>query len=162
MALMVSIQPVTCAQLPKLLELIGELALFERLEHEMKATVASLEDSFFGARPAAGALLAFSEENAVGYAIYFWTFSSFVGGRGIWLEDVYVQPAHRRQGIGKALIKAVARIGVDNNCGRFEWTALDWNENALNFYKQLGARTLDDWVLLRTDAAGMKRIAEIS
>jgi GNAT superfamily N-acetyltransferase len=157
-----SIQPVTPEQIPGLLELIHELAQFERLEHEVGATVASLNESFFGPQPAAAALLAHSDGQPVGYAIYYWTFSSFVGRRGIWLDDVYVRPEFRRQGIGLALIKAVARNGVERGCGRFEWTALDWNENALNFYRRLGARTLDDWVLLRTDAAGLRRIAEIT
>jgi len=155
-----SIQALTPAQTPTLCDLIRELAVFERLEHEMKATPELLHDSFFGAQPAAGALLAFCDGAAVGYAIYFFTFSSFVGRRGLWLEDVYVRPAFRRRGIGRALIDAVARIGVERNCGRFEWTALDWNENALSFYRRLGARTLDDWVLLRMDAAGLRQIAE--
>jgi len=157
-----SIQPVAPEQIPSLLGLIHELARFERLEHEVGATVESLNDSFFGPQPSAGALLAHSDGQPAGYAIYFWTFSSFVGRRGIWLDDVYVRPEFRRQGIGRALIKAVARVGVERNCGRFEWTALDWNENALNFYRRLGARTLDDWVLLRTDAAGLRCIAEIT
>jgi GNAT superfamily N-acetyltransferase len=155
-----SIQPLAPPQIPILLELIRELARFERLEHEVQATPESLHESFFGPQPAAGALLGLRDGAPAGYAIYFFTFSSFVGRRGIWLDDVYVRPQFRSQGMGRGLIDAVARIGVENNCGRFEWSALDWNEHALNFYRRLGARTLDDWVLLRTDAAGLRRIAE--
>ena len=154
------IAPVSSAELPVLLELIHELARFERLEHEVQANVDALQQAFFGSEPAAGALLARNGDEPAGYAIYFFTFSSFVGRRGIWLEDVYVRPAFRQQGLGRALIRAVAQVGVERNCGRFEWTALNWNRRALDFYAQLGARTLDDWVLLRLDADGLRRVAD--
>jgi len=154
-----TITAVTRSEVPALLELIRELARFERLEHIVEATVVSLEESLFGPQAVAGALLAREEDRLAGYAIYFFTFSSFVGRRGLWLEDVYVRPALRKQGLGLALIQAVARIGAERNCGRFEWTALDWNQNALELYRRLGARTLDEWVLLRLDAEGLRRLA---
>ena len=154
-----TISAVTRAEIPLLLEMIRELAAFERLEHTVEATVASLEESWFGPQAVAGALLARQDGEPAGYAIYFFTFSSFVGRRGLWLDDVYVRPACRQRGIGLALIQAVARIGVERNCGRFEWTALDWNRNALDFYRRLGARVMDDWVLLRLDAAGLRQLA---
>jgi GNAT superfamily N-acetyltransferase len=94
-----------------------------------------------------------------GYALYFFTFSSFIGRAGIWLEDLYVRPTLRRQGLGRALIEAVAGIGAEKNCGRFEWTALNWNENALDFYRKLGAQMMDDWVMIRLNAEGLKRLA---
>lgn len=147
-----AITPITQTEVPALLELIRELATYEKLEHEVKATVGSLENSFFGPQPAAGALLARCEGGLAGYAIYFFTFSSFVGGAGIWLEDLYVRPAFRKRGLGRQLIEAVAKVGVERNCERFEWTALDWNELALNFYDKLGAQRLDKWVLMRTKA----------
>ena len=103
-------------------------------------------------------MLAQCDGELAGYAIYFFTFSSFVGRAGIWLEDVYVRPEFRRRGLGLDLIRAVAQIGVERNCGRFEWTALDWNENALNFYRKLGAREMDEWVLLRMNAAELRRL----
>src|SRR6266403_4257292 len=149
-----SVTPVTPADVPALLELIRELARFERLEHEVEATVESLHNSFFGSQPAAGALLARSDGELAGYAIYFFTFSSFIARPGIWLEDLCVRPSFRHQGLGRALIQAVARVGVARDCGRFEWTALDWNKNALNFYRNLGARVLDEWVLLRLNSEG--------
>lgn len=154
-----SITPLQPNEIPVLLELIVELARFERLEHEAKATADSLREAFFGPKPAAGALLAWNGGQPAGYAIYFFTFSSFVGRRGIWLEDVYVRPAFRQQGLGKAMIKAVAKVGLERNCGRFEWTALNWNKPALDFYNRLGARTMDEWVLLRLDAEGLRRVA---
>jgi len=154
-----SIQKITPADLSGLLELIRELARFEQLEHEVEATVDSLKDSFFGSTPSAGALLARRGQQLAGYAIYFFTFSSFVGRSGIWLEDLYVRPQMRQQGLGRALIEALAQIGAQNNCGRFEWTALNWNKNALEFYEKLGAKALNDWILLRLNAEGLKRLA---
>jgi GNAT superfamily N-acetyltransferase len=142
-----------------LLELIRELARFEKLEHEVEATVDSLRESLFGTEPVVGALIGRVEDELAGYALYFFTFSSFVGRPGIWLEDLYVRPAFRRQGLGRAMIEAVARIGAERNCGRFEWTALNWNKNALDFYRKLGAQMMDEWVLVRMNAAGLRRVA---
>jgi len=136
-------------EIPTLLELIRELARFERLEHEVEATVDSLQQAFFGSPPAAGALLARCGSELAGYAIYYFTFSSFAGRAGIWLEDVYVRPPLRRRGLGRALIEAVARIGAARGCGRFEWTALNWNTKALEFYRGLGAHPMEDWILFR-------------
>jgi GNAT superfamily N-acetyltransferase len=153
-----TIKPVTSEEVPALLELIRELARFEHLEHEVEATVESLHQALFGPQPAAGALLAHGEGGVAGYAIYFFTFSSFVGRPGIWLEDVYVRPPFRRHGLGRQLIEAVARVGVERGCGRFEWTALDWNERALNFYRGLGAEVRKEWVLLRVSPEGLKKL----
>lgn len=155
----IAIAPITRAEVPVLLGLIRELATFERLEHEVEATVECLENAFFDTHSAAGALLANCDGELAGYAIYFFTFSSFVGRQGIWLEDVYVRPDFRRRGIGRKLIEAVAQIGAERNCGRFEWTALNWNERALDFYDKLGARKMDEWILLRMNAAGLQRLA---
>jgi len=142
-----------------LLKLVRELAKFERLEHEVEATVESLCCSFFGPQPVACAMLAHCDGKLAGYAIYFFTFSSFVGRQGLWLEDLYVRPAFRRQGLGRAMIEAVARIGAERNCGRFEWTALNWNKNALDFYRKLGAQTMDEWILVRLNSEGLRRVA---
>jgi GNAT superfamily N-acetyltransferase len=152
------INAVAQADLPDLLDLVRELARFEQLEHEVAATVESFKDSFFGAQPVAGGLVARHGNDLAGYAIYFFTFSSFLGRRGIWLEDLYVRPRFRQHGLGRTLIEAVARVGVERNCGRFEWTALNWNKNALEFYDKLGARVLDDWALLRLNSEGLRRL----
>jgi GNAT superfamily N-acetyltransferase len=153
------ITPIRSAEVPELLKLIRELARFERLEHEMKATVTSLRKALFGPQPAAEALLARCDGKAVGYAIYFPTFCSFAGRPGLWLEDLYVRPRFRKCGIGRALIEAVARVAAKRNCGRFEWIALNWNRNALEFYQRLGAKALDEWVLIRLDSRGLRRLA---
>jgi GNAT superfamily N-acetyltransferase len=154
-----SINEIKQDEVPGLLELIRELARFERLEHEVEATVESLTQSLFGPRPVAGALIARATGELAGYALHFFTFSSFTGRAGIWLEDLYVRSQFRRQGLGRALIQAVARVGADRNCKRFEWTALNWNKNALDFYRKLGAKTMDEWVLVRLNAEGLKRVA---
>jgi hypothetical protein len=154
-----TIKPITPAEIPALLSLIRELAKFELLENAMEATVDSLRESLFAPNPAAGALLAHENGEVVGYAIYFFTFSSFLGRRGIWLEDVFVLPQFRNQGTGRRLINAVARIGAEANCGRFEWTALDWNKNALAVYEKMGAQVLHEWVLLRLDAKALRKLA---
>ena len=157
-----AITPLSRHEVPMLLELIRELAAFEKLEHELQATIPILENSFFGSQPAAGAFLARCDGKLAGYAIYFFTFSSFIGRPGIWLEDVYVRPEFRKQGLGLDLIKAVAQVGVERNCGRYEWTALDWNENALNFYDKLGARRLNEWIMLRMNSEQMRELAAAS
>ncbi|MDB6058820.1 MAG: GCN5-related N-acetyltransferase [Verrucomicrobiales bacterium] len=153
------IAPITPAEVPELLKLIRELARFEKLEHEMKATMALLRKALFGPQPVAGALLARCDGKTVGYAIYFSTFSSFIGRPGLWLEDLYVRPRFRKNGIGRRLIESVAQVAAGRNCGRFEWTALNWNENALEFYRRLGAKALDEWVLVRLDSRGLRRLA---
>lgn len=154
-----AINRITRDEVPSLLELIRELARFEKLEHEVEATPESLSDSLFGPKPVAGALLGRVDGEMAGYALYFFTFSSFIGRAGIWLEDLYVRPAYRRQGLGRAMIEAVARIGAERNCGRFEWTALNWNKNALDFYQKLGAKMMDEWVLVRLNSEGLRRVA---
>jgi GNAT superfamily N-acetyltransferase len=155
------IKPATPEEIPTLLELIRELARFEKLEHEVEATLESLNQALFGPQPVAGALLVRYDGEVAGYAIYFFTFSSFVGRAGIWLEDVYVRPQFRKHGLGRQLIEAVARIGVERGCGRFEWTALDWNERALNFYRSLGAEVRKEWVLLRVEPEGLKKLGRL-
>jgi GNAT superfamily N-acetyltransferase len=154
-----TISPITPPEIPALLEMIRELAQFERLEHEMEATTESLHEALFGQNAVAGALLARSNGTFIGYAIYFFTFSSFLGRRGLWLDDVYVRPEFRHRGVGRRLIEAVARIGVEHQCGRFEWTALNWNRAALDVYQKMGARVMDEWVLLRLNSEGIQKLA---
>jgi GNAT superfamily N-acetyltransferase len=154
-----SINQITRDEVPELLGLIRELARFEKLEHEVEATANSLSQSLFGPSPVAGAIMGRVHDEIAGYALYFFTFSSFIGRAGIWLEDLYVRPTFRRQGLGRAMIEAVAKIGTERNCGRFEWTALNWNKNALDFYRKLGAQTMDEWILVRMNSEGLHRVA---
>jgi len=154
-----SIAPITADEIPALLEMIRELARFERLEHEVEATVEMLGESLCGPRAAASALVARCGDQPAGYALYYFTFCSFAGRPGLWLDDLYVRPEFRKLGLGRALIQEVARIGAGRNCARMEWIALDWNQKALEFYGKIGARVLDDWVMLRLSSEGVKDLA---
>jgi GNAT superfamily N-acetyltransferase len=156
-----AIRPACESDVRDLMRMIRELAQFETLEHELKTTETALHNWLFGPYPAAAALIATVDGVRAGYAVYFHTFSSFMGKPGIFLEDVYVRPQFRRRGLGSALLKAVARIGVARGCGRFEWIALHWNQTALKFYESLGSRVLEDWVLLRMNSQEMRTLAGV-
>lgn len=145
---------------PLLLELFGELAAYERLEDELRGTEEQLTDVMFGERPAAEALIAERGTETAGYALFFPTFSSFLASRGVWLEDLFVRPAHRAAGVGRALVSAVAARAREHSDARLEWAALDWNELALGFYRGLGARTMGEWVTHRLDGPELDRVAE--
>jgi GNAT superfamily N-acetyltransferase len=147
-----TINSATAKDVPILLAMIRELAEFERLSHELEVTADSLRSALFGKRPVAAALLARVDGAPAGYAVYYHTFSTFVGRPGIFLEDVYVRPEFRKRGIGRALLEAVARIGMEIGGGRFEWIALRWNENAFRFYRSLGAKVMDEWAMLRMNS----------
>ena len=150
---------ISSAEIPTLLELIRELASFEHLDHEVEATVESLREALCGPQPAAGALLARCGSEPAGYALFFPTFCSFAGRPGLWLDDLYVRPQFRKRGLGRALIQEVAKIGAQRNCARLEWISLDWNQSALEFYRKIGARVLEDWVLLRMDSQSVKQFS---
>jgi GNAT superfamily N-acetyltransferase len=141
-----------------LLELFAALAEYEHLEDELQADEAQLRAALFGEQPAAAAVIAERGGEPVGYALFFATFSSFRASRGIWLEDLFVLPAHRGAGVGRALLAAVA-ARVPEARGRLEWCALDWNELALGFYRGIGARTMDEWTTLRLDDEALASIA---
>jgi GNAT superfamily N-acetyltransferase len=155
----VVIRPARREDVPLLLALFAELAEYEQLSHLLRADERKLEQALFGERPAAEALIAERDGEAAGYAVFFTTFSSFLARPGIWLEDLFVRPAHRRFGIGKALLAAVAAATRERGGERLEWAALDWNELALGFYRGLGARTMGDWITHRLDGAALERLA---
>ncbi len=133
------------ADAPLILSFIQELAAYERLAHEVRATEPALRAHLFGERPAAEVLLAEWQGQPAGFALFFTTFSTFLGKPGLWLEDLYVRPAMRGHGIGRALLAALARTAAARDCGRIDWAVLDWNEPAKGFYHGLGARVLEDW-----------------
>lgn len=139
--------------------LILELASYEKLADQVVGDAETLRRSLFEQR-AAEALIVERGGEAVGYAIFFTTFSTFECRSGIWLEDVYVRPEHRRGGIGRAVMEHLAQLALERGHVRLDWVALDWNEPALNFYEKLGARRLDDWVIHRLEKDGIKRLAE--
>jgi GNAT superfamily N-acetyltransferase len=148
-----------------LLELFGELAEYEHLEHELHATEERLGEALFGARPAAEALIAERPSDAgspetLGYAMFFPTFSSFLTSTGVWLEDLFVRPSYRGEGVGKALLSTLAARVHEEGGKRLEWAALDWNELALGFYRRLGAETMGEWITHRLDGEALERLAE--
>jgi GNAT superfamily N-acetyltransferase len=153
------VRPAEPRDVTLLLELFGELAAYEHLEHELHATEKRLGDALFGERPAAAALIAERGGEAAGYALFFPTFSSFLASEGIWLEDLFVRLPHRGTGIGRALLSAVAAHVRERGGKRLEWAALDWNEPALGFYRRLGASTMGEWITHRLDGDALERVA---
>jgi GNAT superfamily N-acetyltransferase len=145
---------------PVLLSLFGELAEYEHLEHELKATEEQLSEALFGARPAAEALIAERDGEALGYALFFPTFSSFLASTGVWLEDLFVRPSNRGEGVGRALLSAVAACVRERGGERLEWAALDWNELALGFYRRIGAQTMGEWITHRLDGEALSDLAK--
>ena len=143
---------------------VVELAEYERAPEQVTGTPELLEEALFGAAPSAEAVIAETREEPgdwqpAGFALFHSTFSTWEARPGIWLEDLYVPPVHRRAGVGAALLAHLARITVERGCARLEWAALDWNELALGFYDKLGARRLDDWILHRLDGARLTQVA---
>lgn len=132
-----------------IVQLIRELAAFERLEHLVQATPEKLRPQLFGERPAAEAMVAEVQGEVVAFALYFTNFSTFLAQPGLYLEDLYVRPAQRGRGIGEAMLKRLAALAVERGCGRFEWSVLDWNADAIRFYERLGATVMPDWRICR-------------
>ncbi len=140
-------------------ELIRELARYEQLEDAVKSHVADIGDALFGPAPRVFCDLAEIDGDVVGFALWFYTFSTFVGRHGIYLEDLFVRPEHRGAGVGKALLSRLAQRCVDEDLGRLEWAVLDWNEPAIGFYRAQGAVMLDDWLTCRADGATLAALA---
>jgi len=155
-----TIRPATEADVPRLLGLIWDLAVYEKLTHEVVATEETLRGSLFGEAPAAEALLAFADGEPAGFAVYFHTYSTFLAQKGMYLHDLYVSPAYRRRGLGTQLLRRVAAIAVERECGRFEWVALDWNTDAHRFYEELGAEMLPEWRTFRVVGDSLRRLSE--
>lgn len=153
-----SIRPAKKGDAPTILRLIRELAKYEKLLHEVVAKEARLEEHLFGQAPAAEVLLAESEGRPVGFALFFPTFSTFLGQPGVWLEDLFVLPEARGLGIGRALLTRVARIAKERGAGRLEWTVLDWNEPAIGFYRKLGAVPMDAWTTFRLTGEALEKL----
>jgi GNAT superfamily N-acetyltransferase len=154
-----SIRAASRGDAPEILRLIGELAAYEKLSDLVVGSAAMLEAQLFGPRPAAEALLAEYNGRAVGFALFFTTFSTFLCKPGLYLEDLFVEPAHRGHGLGKALLARLAALAVERDCGRLEWRVLDWNEPSIKFYESLGAKILPEWELVRMTAPEFARLA---
>ena len=143
----------------RVLEMIEALADYEKLRHLCVATEAGLRTALFGVRPAAEVVLGWEGTTPVAFALFFHNFSTFLGRKGLYLEDLFVQPAFRRRGYGRALLVHLARIAVERGCGRFEWAVLDWNTPAIGFYKSLGATILPDWRISRVTGPALEKLA---
>ena len=154
-----TIRPATEADLATIEELIRALAEYERLSQEVVMDAELLRRSLFGERPYAEVLIAEENGASAGFALFFHNFSTFVGRPGIYLEDLFVRPEHRGKGYGKALLKRLAEIAVERDCGRLEWAVLDWNEPALGFYRSLGARPNEEWTVYRLAGDSLRGLA---
>jgi GNAT superfamily N-acetyltransferase len=156
---MIAIRAAAEADVPLLLALIGELASYEKLAHQVVADEHGLRTALFGPRPAAEAVVAEIDGAPAGFALFFQSFSTFLGRAGIYLEDLFVRPEVRRRGVGRALLVHLARLAVERRCGRFEWAVLDWNQPALAFYQRMGAVPLSDWTVHRLTGEALTRAA---
>src|SRR5437762_12326861 len=145
---------------PIILQLIRDLATYERAPHEVTATEKQLADVLFGKRPAAEVLLAFEGQARVGFAVYFYNLSTWLGRAGLYLEDLFVKPEKRGKGYGRALLVELAKIARERGCGRMEWAVLDWDEPAIKFYRALGAKPMDEWTVFRLTRHGIGSLAE--
>ena len=145
---------------PVILVLIKELAAYEKLSHKVEATEADIRQSLFGDRPVAEALIGELEGIPISFALFFYNFSTFLGRPGIYLEDLYVQPAYRSKGVGRRMLAHIARLAKERNCGRFEWSVLDWNEPAIRTYGRLNARPMKEWILYRLTGEALNKLAQ--
>ena len=153
------IRPARVEDVPIILQLIRDLATYERAPDEVSTTEEQLVDVLFGERPAAEVLLAFENESPVGFAVYFYNFSTWLGRPGLYLEDLFVKPEKRGKGYGRALLVALAKIARDRGCGRMEWAVLNWNESAIKFYRTLGAKPMDEWTVFRLTREEIAKLA---
>jgi len=155
-----AIRPATAADVPIILALIRALATYERAPNDVTATEDGLSKVLFGEKPAAEVLLAFENETAVGFAVFFHNFSTWLGRPGLYLEDLFVRPEDRGKGYGRALLIHLAKIARNRGCGRMEWAVLDWNEPAIQFYRKLGAKSMDEWTVFRLTRDGIAKLAD--
>jgi GNAT superfamily N-acetyltransferase len=156
----ITIRIATKQDVPLIFKFIRALAEYEKLSDSVTATEDLIHEHLFGPAPAAETLLAFLDGKPAGFALYFYKFSTFLGLPGIWLEDIFVLPEFRRNGIGRALLQRVAAIAVERGCGRLEWTALDWNTLATDFYKKLGAVAIDEWTIFRMTGDALHKLGK--
>lgn len=157
----VTLRAGTIADTPLILRFIRELAEYEKLLHTVTATEDSLRDTLFGLRPRAEVILAECEGRPAGFALFFHNYSTFLAKPGLYLEDLFVLPEFRGRGLGRALLTRLAAIAVERNCGRFEWTVLDWNEPGIRFYESLGASRLPDWRIFRVTGTALEKMAAL-
>jgi ribosomal protein S18 acetylase RimI-like enzyme len=156
-----SIRQATRADVPLVLSFVKDLAEYEKLGHLVVATEEVIAEELFGPKSHAEVLLGYVDTEAVAFAVYFHNFSTFLGRKGLYLEDLYVRPAYRRRGFGRAVLLQLARIAAARKCGRFEWSVLDWNEPAIFFYESLGATVMHEWKLVRVTGDALEKMAKM-
>ncbi len=154
------IKSATASDVPLILSFIKKLAVYEKLASEVTATEEILRETLFGQRRYAEVIIGYHRGEPVGFALFFHNYSTFLGKPGIYLEDLFVDEQHRGKGFGKALLVHLARLTKQRNCGRLEWSVLDWNEPSINFYKALGARPMDDWTVFRVTGEALDKLAD--
>jgi GNAT superfamily N-acetyltransferase len=154
------IRPARIEDVPIILELIRDLATYERAPNEVTATEEQLVDVLFGEKPVAEVLLAFEGKSPVGFAVFFHNFSTWLGRPGLYLEDLFVKPEKRGKGYGRALLVDLAKIARDRGCGRMEWAVLNWNDPAIQFYRKLGAKPMEEWTVFRLTRDGIAELAK--
>lgn len=154
-----SLRSATPDDVPVILTLIRGLAEYERLAHEVVATEELLRETLFGARPVAEVILAFDGDEAAGFALFFHNYSTFLARPGVYLEDLFVFPRFRGRGLGRILLSRLARIAVDRGCGRLEWSVLDWNVDAIRFYRSVGAEPMSEWTVQRVTGDALQALA---
>jgi GNAT superfamily N-acetyltransferase len=157
-----SIRPATPTDLPLIAQFIRDLAEYEKLAHEVRFDETALGDRLFGKRPYAEVLIGEIDGVPQGFALFFHNFSTFEGKPGVYLEDLFVRPEARGSGLGKALLAALAQIAIERDCARLEWWVLDWNDPAIQFYKSLKAKPMDEWTTYRLDGDALASLAEIN
>ena len=158
----IRIDPATPADVPMIRTLIRELAEFERLLHEASATEEQIHEGLFGPKPGAEVIMARIDGEVAGFALFFHNFSTFLGKRGVYLEDLFVRSRFRGSGCGGALLKHLAKLALDRGCGRLEWSVLDWNQRAIDFYKALGAVPMDEWTIYRVTGEALETLGRDS
>lgn len=154
-----TIRPATREDIPTILHFVRELAIYEKAEHEMQSTSAHLERTMFCENPSVFGLICLDGDTPVGFAVYFFNYSTWQGRHGLYLEDLYVSPECRGRGAGKALLQHLAAIAVDKDCGRFEWSVLDWNAPSIAFYDSLGAKPQSEWIRYRMTGQALEDLA---
>ena len=155
----IEIRPATPPDVPLIIAFLNELATYEKLAHEVVATEADMHAALFGERPVIETVIGSLDGEPVGYALYFPTFSTFLGKPGLYLEDLYVRPAARGFGVGRKMLEHLARITVERGWGRLEWSVLDWNEPSIAFYKKMGAKPMDEWTVFRLTGEALEKLA---
>ena len=157
-----TIRPAIASDTPLILKFVRELAIYEKAENEVHATAEHIQRTLFSDTPTVFGLICLDGETPIGFAVYFFNYSTWLGQHGLYLEDLYVDPAHRGKGAGKALLAHLAHIAVQNHCGRFEWSVLDWNAPSIAFYDSLGAQPQSEWIRYRMTGDALHKLAALA